>query len=103
MNETIFIGISRTLLTFVFGYFGNAWFPILAAEPSPGFNFNIAMYGEQDEELDGTELAAEFELSSLQKFGQEFLKKLRGKKMNNKLLQKVILLIYSLFVRSSMI
>ena len=47
------------------------------------------MYGEQDEELDGTELAAEFELSSLQKFGQEFLKKLRGKKMNNKLLQKV--------------
>ena len=60
-----------------------------AAEPSPGFNFNIAMYGDQDEELDGTELAAEFELSSLQKFGQEFLKKLRGKKMNNKLLQKV--------------
>ena len=48
------------------------------------------MYGEQDEELDGTELAAEFELSSLQKFGQEFLKKLRGKKMNNKLLQKVL-------------
>merc|ERR1719384_1273672 len=59
-----------------------------AAEPSPGFNFNMAMYGDQDEELDGTELAAEFELSSLQKFGQEILKKLRGKKMNNKLLQK---------------
>ena len=61
------------------------------------------MYGEQDEELDGTELAAEFELSSLQKFGQEFLKKLRGKKMNNKLLQKVfwmyiIILIFSTLV-----
>ena len=63
-----------------------------AAEPSPGFNFNIAMYGEQEEELEGTELAAEFSFSSLQKFGQEFLKKLRGKKMANKLLQKVFLI-----------
>ena len=47
------------------------------------------MHGEQDEELEGTELAAEFQFSSLQKFGQEFLKKLRGKKMANALLQKV--------------
>jgi len=47
------------------------------------------MYGEQDEELDGTELAAEWTFSSLQKFGQEFLKKLRGKKFPNKLLRKV--------------
>ena len=50
------------------------------------------MYGEQEEELEGTELAAEFSFSSLQKFGQEFLKKLRGKKMANKLLQKVFLI-----------
>ena len=63
----------------------------IAAEPSPGFNFNIAMYGEQDEELDGTELAAEWAFSSLQKFGQEFLKKLRGKRISNKLLSKVCL------------
>ena len=61
----------------------------LAAEPSPGFNFNIAMYGDNEEEVDGTELAAEWAFSSLQKFGQEFLKKLRGKKMPNKLLEKV--------------
>ena len=47
------------------------------------------MHGEQDEELEGTELAAEFQFSSLQKFGQEFLKKLRGKKMANALLKKV--------------
>ena len=47
------------------------------------------MHGEQDEELEGTELAAEFQFSSLQKFGQEFLKKLRGKKIANALLQKV--------------
>ena len=56
---------------------------------SKGFNFNIAMHGEIEEELEGTELAAEFSFSSLQKFGQEFLKKLRAKKMPNKLLQKV--------------
>lgn len=60
-----------------------------AAEPSPGFNFNIAMYGDNEEEVDGTQLAAEWAFSSLQKFGQEFLKKLRGKKLPNKLLEKV--------------
>ena len=60
-----------------------------SAEPSAGFNFNIAMYGEQAEEMEGTEIATEWAFSSLQKFGQEFLKKLRGKKMPNKLLEKV--------------
>ena len=47
------------------------------------------MYGDNEEEVDGTELAAEWAFSSLQKFGHEFLKKLRGKKMPNKLLKKV--------------
>ena len=51
--------------------------------------FNIAMHGDMEEELDGTELSAEFSFSSLQKFGQEFLMKLRGKKMPNPLLKKV--------------
>ena len=60
-----------------------------SAEPSTGFNFNIAMYGEHSEEMEGTEIAAEWAFSSLQKFGQEFLKKLKGKKMPNKLLEKV--------------
>merc|ERR1712012_1388983 len=59
-----------------------------SAEPSTGFNFNIAMYGEHSEEMEGTEIAAEWAFSSLQKFGQEFLKKLKGKKMPNKLLEK---------------
>ena len=59
------------------------------AEPSSGFNFNIAMYGDEEEEVSGTELAAEWSFSSLQKFGQEFLKKLKGKRMPNKLLEKV--------------
>jgi hypothetical protein len=39
--------------------------------------------------VDGTELSAEWAFSSLQKFGQEFLKKIKGKKMPNKLLEKV--------------
>ena len=60
------------------------------AEPSSGFNFNIALHGDHEEEIGGTELAAEWSFSSLQKFGQEFLKKLKGKKMPNKLLEKVI-------------
>ena len=47
------------------------------------------MYGDQEEEISGTELAAEWTFSSLQKFGQEFLKKLKGKKLPNKLLEKV--------------
>eukprot|EP00095_Tigriopus_kingsejongensis_P011320 maker-scaffold1444_size41037-snap-gene-0.7 protein:Tk11320 transcript:maker-scaffold1444_size41037-snap-gene-0.7-mRNA-1 annotation:"sarcalumenin isoform x2" len=59
------------------------------AEPSKGFHFNIAMHGDREEELEGTELAAEWAFSSLQKFGQEFLKKLKGKKMPNKLLESV--------------
>merc|ERR1711963_967720 len=59
-----------------------------SAEPSTGFNFNIAMYGEHSEEMEGTEIAAEWAFSSLQKVGQEFLKKLKGKKMPNKLLEK---------------
>ena len=47
------------------------------------------MYGETEDDIDGTELSAEWAFSSLQKFGQEFLKKLRGKKLPNKLLERV--------------
>ena len=48
------------------------------------------MYGDNPEDIDGTQLSAEWAFSSLQMFGQEFLKKLRGKKLPNKLLEKVI-------------
>merc|ERR1719351_423108 len=79
-------GGKSTMINYILGteYTKNAF--RAAAEPSPGFNFNIAMYGEQDEELEGTQLSAEWTFSSLQKFGQEFLKKLQGKKLPNKLL-----------------
>ena len=52
------------------------------------------MHGDIEEEVEGTELAAEFTFSSLQKFGQEFLMKLRGKKLPNNLLKKVSKKIY---------
>ena len=76
--------------TFNFIILKNVLF-VPAAEPSPGFNFNIAMYGDREEELEGEEIAAEWTFSSLQKFGQAFMGKLRGKKMPNKLLEKVTL------------
>ncbi|XP_057339549.1 uncharacterized protein LOC130677034 isoform X2 [Microplitis mediator] len=58
------------------------------AEPSPAY-FNIVMHGEEEEVLDGTQLAADWTFSGLQKFGQGLLDRLRGLKLNNKLLEKV--------------
>ncbi|KAK0165065.1 hypothetical protein PV328_003620 [Microctonus aethiopoides] len=58
------------------------------AEPSPAY-FNILMYGEEEEVLDGTQLAADWTFSGLQKFGQGMLDRLRGLKLKNKLLEKV--------------
>lgn len=58
------------------------------AEPSPAY-FNILMYGEEEEVLDGTQLAADWTFSGLQKFGQGMLDRLRGLRFNNKLLEKV--------------
>ncbi|XP_032680699.1 sarcalumenin isoform X2 [Odontomachus brunneus] len=58
------------------------------AEPSPAY-FNIIMHGEEEEILDGTQLAADWTFSGLQKFGQGMLDRLRGLRLNNKLLEKV--------------
>lgn len=51
------------------------------------------MHGEEEEVLDGTQLAADWTFSGLQKFGQGLLDRLRGYKLNNKLLEKVWVLI----------
>lgn len=59
------------------------------AEPSPAY-FNILMWGNETEVLDGTQLAADYTFSGLQKFGQGLEDRLRGLKMPNKLLEKVI-------------
>uniref|UniRef100_A0ABD2VT32 Dynamin-type G domain-containing protein n=1 Tax=Trichogramma kaykai TaxID=54128 RepID=A0ABD2VT32_9HYME len=58
------------------------------AEPSPAY-FNILMHGEEEEVLDGTQLAADWTFSGLQKFGQGLLDRLKGYKLKNKLLEKV--------------
>lgn len=64
------------------------------ADPSPA-QFNIMMYGKEPEKLDGTQLAADWTFSGLQKFGQSFLDRLRGQKLPNRLLEKVILHYFS--------
>lgn len=62
---------------------------ILGAEPSPAY-FNIMMYNNREAILDGTQLAADWTFSGLQKFGQGLLDKLRGLKLPHPLLEKVI-------------
>lgn len=47
------------------------------------------IHGDEEEILDGTQLAADWTFSGLQKFGQSFLDRLRGRKLPNRLLEKV--------------
>ena len=63
------------------------------AEPSPAY-FNILMWGNETEVLDGTQLAADYTFSGLQKFGQGLEDRLRGLKMPNKLLEKVFIMFF---------
>lgn len=58
------------------------------AEPSPAY-FNILMWGEESEMLDGTQLAADWTFSGLQKFGQGLEERLKGLKLPSKLLEKI--------------
>lgn len=66
------------------------------AEPSPAY-FNILMWGNETEVLDGTQLAADYTFSGLQKFGQGLEDRLRGLKMPNKLLEKVLIFLIICF------
>lgn len=47
------------------------------------------MHGAEPEVLDGTQLAADFTFSGLQKFGQGLEERLKGHKLPSKLLEKV--------------
>ncbi|XP_062122867.1 uncharacterized protein LOC133836407 isoform X1 [Drosophila sulfurigaster albostrigata] len=58
------------------------------AEPSPAY-FNILMWGNETEVLDGTQLAADYTFAGLQKFGQGLEERLRGLKIKSKILEKV--------------
>lgn len=64
------------------------------AEPSPAY-FNILMHGENDTILDGTQLAADWTFSGLQKFGQGLLDRLKGHQLSRPLLEKVNILDHS--------
>lgn len=78
-NDIIFVFSKYIELNFII---------IVGAEPSPAY-FNILMHGEEEEILDGTQLAADWTFSGLQKFGQGLLDRLKGYKLKNKLLEKV--------------
>lgn len=58
------------------------------AEPSPAY-FNILTYNENVTVLDGTQLAADWTFSGLQKFGQGLLDRLKGLQLPRSLLEKV--------------
>lgn len=58
------------------------------AEPSHPY-FNILMHGETEQVLDGTQLAADWTFSGLQKFGQGLQDRLRCLKLPSKLLERV--------------
>lgn len=47
------------------------------------------MHGKEPEVLDGTQLAADWTFSGLQKFGQGLEERLRGLKLPSKLLERV--------------
>lgn len=53
------------------------------------------MHGKDPEVLDGTQLAADWTFSGLQKFGQGLEERLRGLKYPSKLLEKVFDIFYS--------
>lgn len=70
---------------------GNEYTPYslrTGAEPSPAY-FNILTWGNETEVLDGTQLAADYTFSGLQKFGEGLEERLRGLKLPSKLLEKV--------------
>lgn len=52
------------------------------------------MHGDEAEVLDGTQLAADYTFSGLQKFGQGLEERLKGHKLPSKLLEKVNVYIY---------
>lgn len=61
---------------------------VAGAEPSPAY-FNILTHNENETVLDGTQLAADWTFSGLQKFGQALLDRLKGVQMPHPLLEKV--------------
>ncbi|XP_037962663.2 sarcalumenin [Plutella xylostella] len=81
-------GGKSSILNYITGLEFTDWSLRTGAEPSPAY-FNILMHGKEPEVLDGTQLAADWTFSGLQKFGQGLEERLRGLRYPSKLLEKV--------------
>ncbi|CAH4027646.1 unnamed protein product [Pieris brassicae] len=81
-------GGKSSILNYLTGLEFTEWSLRTGAEPSPAY-FNILMHGKDPEVLDGTQLAADWTFSGLQKFGQGLEERLRGLRYPSKLLEKV--------------
>ncbi|KAJ0172227.1 hypothetical protein K1T71_012200 [Dendrolimus kikuchii] len=81
-------GGKSSILNYLTGLEFTEWSLRTGAEPSPAY-FNILMHGKDPEVLDGTQLAADWTFSGLQKFGQGLEERLRGLKHPSKILEKV--------------
>ncbi|KAM3961145.1 uncharacterized protein ACR2FA_004694 [Aphomia sociella] len=81
-------GGKSSIVNYLTGLEFTEWSLRTGAEPSPAY-FNILMHGKDPEVLDGTQLAADWTFSGLQKFGQGLEERLRGLKHPSKILEKV--------------
>ncbi|XP_034836035.1 sarcalumenin [Maniola hyperantus] len=81
-------GGKSSILNYLTGLEFTEWSLRTGAEPSPAY-FNILMHGKDPQVLDGTQLAADWTFSGLQKFGQGLEERLRGLRYPSKLLEKV--------------
>uniref|UniRef100_A0A2H1WFS3 SFRICE_007482 n=1 Tax=Spodoptera frugiperda TaxID=7108 RepID=A0A2H1WFS3_SPOFR len=81
-------GGKSSILNYLTGLEFTEWSLRTGAEPSPAY-FNILMHGKEPEVLDGTQLAADWTFSGLQKFGQGLEERLRGLRYPSKILEKV--------------
>ncbi|XP_047034600.1 sarcalumenin [Helicoverpa zea] len=81
-------GGKSSILNYLTGLEFTEWSLRTGAEPSPAY-FNILMHGKEPQVLDGTQLAADWTFSGLQKFGQGLEERLRGLRYPSKILEKV--------------
>ncbi|KAL0819013.1 hypothetical protein ABMA28_008298 [Loxostege sticticalis] len=81
-------GGKSSIVNYLTGLEFTEWSLRTGAEPSPAY-FNILMHGKNPEVLDGTQLAADWTFSGLQKFGQGLEERLRGLRHPSKILEKV--------------
>ncbi|KOB76575.1 Sarcalumenin [Operophtera brumata] len=81
-------GGKSSILNYLTGLEFTPWSLRTGAEPSPAY-FNILMHGKEPQVLDGTQLAADWTFSGLQKFGQGLEERLRGLRYPSKILEKV--------------